>query len=210
MNQLPATCHDVGQVLATGEAFNRPAHHKVGTKPRRRELRPRPPEASAAAATTGGTRARLPRSARRRDLRSTPGSRLLVRPSHAERLWLNDQAQWKSERLADFLIPGRPSGTALLRHTARPGTATPGGSGAGQAQRDAVHPMGGPCGEGQGQVTRTMDSTLQMAAAVLLAGLVSVGAEAVRWPVTVTGPRLRRPSGTRKVLFTLAPLATAP
>ncbi|GGU50167.1 hypothetical protein GCM10010289_83280 [Streptomyces violascens] len=31
-NQRPATRHDVGRVLATGEAFSRPAHHKVGTK----------------------------------------------------------------------------------------------------------------------------------------------------------------------------------
>lgn len=30
-----ATRHDVGRVLATGEAFSRSAHHKVGTKPRR-------------------------------------------------------------------------------------------------------------------------------------------------------------------------------
>lgn len=34
-NRRPATRHDVGRVLATGEAFSRPAHHKVGTKPRR-------------------------------------------------------------------------------------------------------------------------------------------------------------------------------
>ncbi|MFE0448644.1 transposase, partial [Streptomyces fungicidicus] len=34
-NRRPATHHDVGRVLATGEAFSRPAHHKVGTKPRR-------------------------------------------------------------------------------------------------------------------------------------------------------------------------------
>lgn len=30
-----STRHDVGRVLATGEAFSRPAHHEVGTKPRR-------------------------------------------------------------------------------------------------------------------------------------------------------------------------------
>lgn len=34
-NQQPAQRHDVGRVLATGEAYNRPAHHKTGTKPRR-------------------------------------------------------------------------------------------------------------------------------------------------------------------------------
>lgn len=34
-NRRPATRHDVDRVLATGEAFSRPAHHKVGTKPRR-------------------------------------------------------------------------------------------------------------------------------------------------------------------------------
>jgi hypothetical protein len=34
-NQRPAPRHDVGRVLATGEAYARPAHHKVGTKPRR-------------------------------------------------------------------------------------------------------------------------------------------------------------------------------
>jgi hypothetical protein len=34
-NRRPATRHDVGRVLATGEAFSRPTHHKVGTKPRR-------------------------------------------------------------------------------------------------------------------------------------------------------------------------------
>jgi hypothetical protein len=34
-NRHPATRHDVGRVLVTGEAFSRPAHHKVGTKPRR-------------------------------------------------------------------------------------------------------------------------------------------------------------------------------
>ncbi|MFJ9855191.1 transposase [Streptomyces sp. NPDC101150] len=34
-NHRPATRHDVGRVLATGEAHSRPTHHKVGTKPRR-------------------------------------------------------------------------------------------------------------------------------------------------------------------------------
>ncbi|WP_415925427.1 transposase [Streptomyces sp. ME19-01-6] len=34
-NQRPAPRHDVGRVLATGEAHARPAHHKVGTRPRR-------------------------------------------------------------------------------------------------------------------------------------------------------------------------------
>ncbi|MFE7655507.1 hypothetical protein ACFU6M_21865, partial [Streptomyces bottropensis] len=34
-NRRPATRHDVGRVLATGEAYTRPAHHTVGTKPRR-------------------------------------------------------------------------------------------------------------------------------------------------------------------------------
>ncbi|MEU7317446.1 NF041680 family putative transposase [Streptomyces sp. NPDC007083] len=34
-NRRPATRHDVGRVLATGEAYARPAHHKKGTKPRR-------------------------------------------------------------------------------------------------------------------------------------------------------------------------------
>ncbi|MFC9817177.1 hypothetical protein ACFVJM_34565 [Streptomyces virginiae] len=34
-NRRLATRHDVGKVLATGEAYARPAHHKVGTKPRR-------------------------------------------------------------------------------------------------------------------------------------------------------------------------------
>lgn len=34
-NRLPALRHNVGRVLATDEAFNRPARHKVGTKPRR-------------------------------------------------------------------------------------------------------------------------------------------------------------------------------
>ena len=31
-----ATVHDVGRVLATGEAYTRPAHHQKGTKPRRK------------------------------------------------------------------------------------------------------------------------------------------------------------------------------
>ncbi|MEQ6028316.1 NF041680 family putative transposase [Streptomyces salinarius] len=34
-NRRPATRHGVGRVLAAGEAFSRPAHHKFGTKPRR-------------------------------------------------------------------------------------------------------------------------------------------------------------------------------
>ncbi|MCY0927947.1 transposase [Streptomyces sp. H27-H1] len=34
-NRRPATRYDVGRVLATGEAYSRPAHHKKGTKPRR-------------------------------------------------------------------------------------------------------------------------------------------------------------------------------
>ncbi|MER7693712.1 NF041680 family putative transposase [Streptomyces sp. NPDC097610] len=34
-NRHTATRHDVGRVLVTGEAYSRPAHHKVGTKPRR-------------------------------------------------------------------------------------------------------------------------------------------------------------------------------
>src|SRR5690348_8146438 len=34
-NRRTTTRHDVGRVLATGEAYSRPAHHKVGTKPRR-------------------------------------------------------------------------------------------------------------------------------------------------------------------------------
>lgn len=34
-NRRPATRHDVGRTLATGHAYTRPAHHKVGTKPRR-------------------------------------------------------------------------------------------------------------------------------------------------------------------------------
>lgn len=34
-NRRAATCQEVGRVLATGEAFTRPAHHKKGTKPRR-------------------------------------------------------------------------------------------------------------------------------------------------------------------------------
>jgi hypothetical protein len=32
-NRRRATRHDVGRVLATGEAFSRPTHHKVGTNP---------------------------------------------------------------------------------------------------------------------------------------------------------------------------------
>ncbi|GIH21680.1 NF041680 family putative transposase [Rugosimonospora africana] len=34
-NQKPAQRHDVGRILATGEAYKRPTHHKKGTKPRR-------------------------------------------------------------------------------------------------------------------------------------------------------------------------------
>ncbi|MFD7262225.1 NF041680 family putative transposase [Streptomyces sp. NPDC059874] len=34
-NRRPAARHDVGRVLATGESYTRPAHHKKGTKPRR-------------------------------------------------------------------------------------------------------------------------------------------------------------------------------
>lgn len=34
-NRQPATRYDVGRVLATGEPYARPAHHKKGTKPRR-------------------------------------------------------------------------------------------------------------------------------------------------------------------------------
>lgn len=34
-NRRPAIRHDVGRVLATGEAYTRPSHHKRGTKPRR-------------------------------------------------------------------------------------------------------------------------------------------------------------------------------
>ncbi|MFJ4773775.1 transposase [Streptomyces uncialis] len=34
-NRRPAARHDVGRVLATGEAYKRPAHHQVGTKARR-------------------------------------------------------------------------------------------------------------------------------------------------------------------------------
>ena len=34
-NQCRAPRHDVGRILATGEAYQRPAHHKKGTKPRR-------------------------------------------------------------------------------------------------------------------------------------------------------------------------------
>jgi hypothetical protein len=36
-NRRPAARHGVGRVLATGEAYSRPAHHKRGTKPRRTE-----------------------------------------------------------------------------------------------------------------------------------------------------------------------------
>jgi hypothetical protein len=38
-NRRPVTRHDVGRVLATGEAYSRPAHHKKGSKPRRTEER---------------------------------------------------------------------------------------------------------------------------------------------------------------------------
>lgn len=34
-NRHPAPRHDVGRVLATGEPYTRPEHHKTGTKPRR-------------------------------------------------------------------------------------------------------------------------------------------------------------------------------
>lgn len=34
-NRRPANRYDVGLLLATGEPHRRPAHHKVGTKPRR-------------------------------------------------------------------------------------------------------------------------------------------------------------------------------
>lgn len=34
-NHRPAQRHDVGRVLATGEAYQRPTHHQKGTKPRR-------------------------------------------------------------------------------------------------------------------------------------------------------------------------------
>lgn len=34
-NRHPASRHDVGLMLVTGEAYTRPAHHKKGTKPRR-------------------------------------------------------------------------------------------------------------------------------------------------------------------------------
>ncbi|MFI6893495.1 hypothetical protein ACIBM4_05200 [Streptomyces sp. NPDC050256] len=34
-NRQPATHHDVGLVLATGESYSRPAHHKKGIKPQR-------------------------------------------------------------------------------------------------------------------------------------------------------------------------------
>jgi DDE superfamily endonuclease len=35
-NRRPATRHDVGLKLTTGQAYQRPAHHKKGTKPRRK------------------------------------------------------------------------------------------------------------------------------------------------------------------------------
>jgi hypothetical protein len=35
-NRQRATVHDVGRVLATGEAYTRPEHHQKGTKPRRK------------------------------------------------------------------------------------------------------------------------------------------------------------------------------
>ncbi|GLP68748.1 hypothetical protein TUSST3_53710 [Streptomyces sp. TUS-ST3] len=34
-NRCPAPHHDVGRILATGEAYSRPTHHHNGTKPRR-------------------------------------------------------------------------------------------------------------------------------------------------------------------------------
>ncbi|WP_243719798.1 hypothetical protein [Actinomadura sp. KC06] len=34
-NRRPATRHDVGRDLATGQTYTRPGHHKKGTKPRR-------------------------------------------------------------------------------------------------------------------------------------------------------------------------------
>lgn len=34
-NRRPALRHDVGRILATGETYSRPAHHKAGPKPRR-------------------------------------------------------------------------------------------------------------------------------------------------------------------------------
>ncbi len=34
-NRRPAARLDVGRVLATGEAYSRPSHHQIGTKPRR-------------------------------------------------------------------------------------------------------------------------------------------------------------------------------
>jgi hypothetical protein len=34
-NNHPAQRHDVGRILATGEAYQRPSHHQKGTKPRR-------------------------------------------------------------------------------------------------------------------------------------------------------------------------------
>lgn len=39
-NRQLATRRGVGRVLATGEAYTRPAHHKVGTKPRRQTSHP--------------------------------------------------------------------------------------------------------------------------------------------------------------------------
>lgn len=39
-NRQLATRHEVGRVLATGEAYTRPAHHNVGTKPRRQTSHP--------------------------------------------------------------------------------------------------------------------------------------------------------------------------
>ncbi|TDD31897.1 NF041680 family putative transposase, partial [Saccharopolyspora elongata] len=35
-NRHRATRHDVGRILATGQAYQRPTHHKTGTKPRRK------------------------------------------------------------------------------------------------------------------------------------------------------------------------------
>ncbi|GAA4977944.1 hypothetical protein GCM10025331_86420 [Actinoplanes utahensis] len=34
-NRQPAARHDVGLILVTGQAHQRPTHHKKGTKPRR-------------------------------------------------------------------------------------------------------------------------------------------------------------------------------
>jgi hypothetical protein len=39
-NRQLATRHEVGRVLTTGEAYTSPAHHKVGTKPRRQTSHP--------------------------------------------------------------------------------------------------------------------------------------------------------------------------